>query len=92
MDEIWILSIEFHCDLCIPCDDFPVKTTFDLPEGLLEDAVRCSGARTKREAVMQALKEFTRRAKLDRLADRLGDSETFMSYEELMEHRTGEEP
>ena len=67
-----------------------MKTTLDIPEELLAEAMLCSGARTKREAVMRALKEFNRRAGLARLADRLGNSETFMSFEELMETRAKE--
>jgi len=69
-----------------------MKTTLDLPRELLDEAVCCSGGRTKREAVIRALEEFTRRAKLARLAERLGDSETFMSCEELMKRRAVEKP
>lgn len=69
-----------------------MKTTLDLPRDLLDEAVRLSGGRTKREAVIRALKEFTRRERLARLADRLGDSETFMSPEELMDRREMEKP
>lgn len=69
-----------------------MKTTLDLPRDLLDEAVRFSGGRTKRDAVIRALEEFTRRAKLALLAERLGGSETFMSYEELMERRESEKP
>ena len=69
-----------------------MKTTLDLPEDLLAETIRRSGARTKREAVMRAMEEFNRRAKLAELADRLGDSDTFMSFEELLDLRGKELP
>jgi len=83
----------FSVDLSVDFDDVShMKTTLELPRELLEEAVRCSGERTKRGAVIRALEEFTRRAKLARLADRLGDSETFMSHEDLMARREEEKP
>ena len=83
----------YSVDLSIITRNIPrMKTTLDLPPDLLDEAVRISGGRTKREAVIRALEEFTRRAKLAQLADRLGDSETFMSFDELMERRENEKP
>ena len=38
-----------------------MKTTIDIPERLLADTVRITGAATKRDAVVQALQDFTRR-------------------------------
>jgi Arc/MetJ family transcription regulator len=64
-----------------------MKTTRDIPEDLLAEAMRTSGARTKREAVLCALREMNR---LARLAARLGDSETFMDVEELQQLRNRE--
>jgi Arc/MetJ family transcription regulator len=64
-----------------------MKTTLDIPEGLFEEAIRHSKARTKRAAVILAMEEFVRRAEMKSLADSLGDSETFMSPQELMELR-----
>lgn len=69
-----------------------MRTTIDLPRDLLAEAMAATGAKTKREAVMLALKELNRRARLAHLADELGDSETFMSYGELMERRAAETP
>jgi Arc/MetJ family transcription regulator len=37
-----------------------MKTTIDIPEGVLADAMRFTGAKTKREAVVKALEEFNR--------------------------------
>jgi Arc/MetJ family transcription regulator len=69
-----------------------MRTTIDLPQDVLREAMEATGAKTKREAVLRALEEMNRRARLARLADELGDSDTFMSYEELMERRAVETP
>lgn len=66
-----------------------MKTTLDIPEELLAEAMRAGGARTKREAVLRALEDFNRRARLRKLADRLGKSETFMDFDQLMNLREG---
>jgi Arc/MetJ family transcription regulator len=67
-----------------------MKTTLDIPEDLLAEAMAVAGVRTKREAVVQALEDFNRRAKLRTLARRLGRSKTFMDFEELMRLRARE--
>lgn len=38
-----------------------MKTTIDIPESALADAMRFTRAKTKREAVVKALEEFNRR-------------------------------
>jgi Arc/MetJ family transcription regulator len=69
-----------------------MRTTIDLPRELVDEAMKATGATTMREAVMLALGEVNRRARLARLADELGDSDTFMSSEELMKRRAMETP
>ena len=64
-----------------------MKTTIDIPEKVLKESMRLTKASTKREAVVKAMEEYNRRERLARLADMLGKSDTFMSYEELMEMR-----
>ncbi len=44
-----------------------MKTTIDIPEKELKDAMTFSGATTKREAVVTALREFNRRNRMARL-------------------------
>lgn len=53
----------------------------------LEEAIRHTGSRTKKEAVVIALTEFNRRRRLQKLADRLGTFEGFMTQEELRRMR-----
>lgn len=51
-----------------------MRTTFDLPEELLEDARKAARLATKREAVVAGLRELLRKAKredLRRLAGRM---------------------
>ena len=69
-----------------------MKTTLDIPKELFEKTILHSGAKTKREAVILAMEEFIRRAEMKALAGSLGDSETFMSFPELMELRAAETP
>ena len=40
-----------------------MKTTLDLPEGLIEEVMRLTGSTTKKQAVQIALEEMIRRAK-----------------------------
>ena len=65
-----------------------MKTTVDIPDEALEEAMRHTGARTKREAVVTAIEEFNRRRRLARLADELGTFEGFPSRDELDRLRT----
>jgi Arc/MetJ family transcription regulator len=60
-----------------------MKTTVDIPESELRDAMRHTGARTKREAVTIALAEFNRRRRLQQLAASFGTLEEFMTQEDL---------
>jgi hypothetical protein len=54
--------------------------------------MRVSGAKTKRAAVLAALGDFARRGRMRSLADRLGDSSTFMTTAQLEALRLHEMP
>lgn len=60
-----------------------MKTTIDIPLDDLEEAMRHTRAKTKREAVVTALAEFNRRCRLARSVDRFGTFEHFLTREEL---------
>ena len=64
-----------------------MKTTIDIPEKELKEAIRHAGAKTKREAVVYALKDFNRRHRLAGLVKMLGTFEDFMTQEDLKEMR-----
>ena len=65
-----------------------MKTTIDIPDDVLEEVIRLTGAKTKREAVLTAINEFNRRRRLTRLAKRFGSFEGFISNEELRRLRS----
>lgn len=60
-----------------------MKTTIDIPNEALEEALRHTGARTKREAVVTAITDFNRRRRLERLVERFGTFRNFLTREEL---------
>jgi Arc/MetJ family transcription regulator len=49
-----------------------MKTTIDIPEKALADAMRYTGAKTKREAVVKALEEFNRLRMVENLIASFG--------------------
>ena len=64
-----------------------MKTTLDIPKEELLEAIRHTGAKTKREAVVTALAEFNRRRRLERLVEKFGTLDDFMTQEELRRMR-----
>lgn len=60
-----------------------MKTTVDIPEKELKEAIKYTGAKTKRDAVVCAIKDFNRRHKLAELAKMLGTFKDFMSHDDL---------
>jgi len=67
-----------------------MKTTVDIPEKELREAIQNTGAKTKREAVVIALSELNRRRRLQKLVEKFGTLDGFMTQEEL--RRMREEP
>ena len=64
-----------------------MKTTIDIPDEQLEEAIRHTGAKTKREAVVAALAEFNHRRRLQKLAEKFGTLEGFMDQDDLRRMR-----
>ena len=64
-----------------------MKTTVDIPERELADAIRFTNARTKREAVVRAIADFNRRMRMADLANYAGTCENLMTPEELQAQR-----
>ena len=64
-----------------------MKTTIDIPEKELEDAMRITRAKTKREAVVTALADFNRRHHMAELIDYAGTCPDLMTAEELRVER-----
>jgi Arc/MetJ family transcription regulator len=64
-----------------------MKTTVDLPEEALAEAMRHTKAKTKTEAVSLAVAEYNRRQRLAKLADKLGTFKDMMTRADLKKLR-----
>jgi len=60
-----------------------MKTTVDIPEKALSDAMRFAGAKTKREAIVTAIEDYNRRKSMAELVKYSGTSETLLSNEAI---------
>jgi Arc/MetJ family transcription regulator len=61
-----------------------MKTTIDIPEKVLSEAIRHTGAKTKKDAILTAVEQFNRRKRLEDLSERLhGSMPDFMTQEDL---------
>ena len=64
-----------------------MKTTVDIPDDELLDAMRFTRARTKREAIVTAITEFNRRWRMAELAKRAGSCPELLTADELKQQR-----
>jgi hypothetical protein len=65
-------------------DNGSMKTTVDIPENELKDAMRFTKAKTKREAVVRILEEFNRRRRMAELVRYSGTfTDGFPTNEEI---------
>ena len=64
-----------------------MKTTLDIPERELEDAIRFTKAKTKREAIVSVVKDFNRRMRMAELVRHAGTCTNLISPEELQASR-----
>jgi hypothetical protein len=67
-----------------------MKTTVDIPENELRDAIRFTRARTKREAIVTAITEFNRRRRMAELAKVAGTCADLMTVDDLRQLRRRE--
>ena len=64
-----------------------MKTTVDIPENELSDAIRFTGAKTKREAIVTAISDFNQRRRMAALVDYAGACPDLMTVDDLREQR-----
>jgi Arc/MetJ family transcription regulator len=64
-----------------------MKTTIDIPDQELEDAMKFTGARTKREAVVTVITEFNRRRRMAQLVKHSASSKSLITVEQLQKER-----
>jgi Arc/MetJ family transcription regulator len=70
-----------------------MKTTIDIPEAALDEAMKFTGAKTKREAVVTAVEKFNRLKRLERLNARVrGQFRDFMTQADLKAMRAADTP
>lgn len=67
-----------------------MRLSVTLNPNLVEEAVRISKARSKREAIEAALKEFIRRRRLEKAIARGGKVSLTISVDHLLKRRAGE--
>ena len=61
-----------------------MKTTIDIPEKVLAEAIRHTGAKTKKEAIVTAVEKYNRLRRLAALNARIrGSFKDFMTQDEL---------
>jgi len=67
-----------------------MRTTINIDKGLLEEALKLSNIRTKKELINLSLKEFIRRRHLRKLKRRLGKCDLDLNLSSLEEMRKDE--
>lgn len=64
-----------------------MKTTVDIPDKELADAMRFTRAKTKREAIVGAIQDFNQRKRMAELTKHAGTCEELVTVEELQAQR-----
>lgn len=64
-----------------------VRTTIELDEKLLQEAMIATGAKKKRQLIELALQEVVRQRRIDRLRQRLGKTPLTITGEDLRRMR-----
>ncbi len=67
-----------------------MKTTIDIPDKVLQEAIELTGASTKREAIVTAVSDCNNRKKMARLARHLGTCAELMTPAELEQLRAAD--
>lgn len=65
----------------------PMRTTVELDEKLLQDAMAATGAKKKRQILELALQEVVRQRRLERLRQRLGKTPLTITLEDWQRMR-----
>ncbi|MDI6711395.1 MAG: type II toxin-antitoxin system VapB family antitoxin [Bacillota bacterium] len=64
-----------------------MKTTVYIDREAVEEAMRLAGSRKMTEVINAALREFIRRRRMERLAERLGAEDLTLTLDDLAELR-----
>ena len=64
-----------------------MRTTVDIDEKLLDEALKLSKIRTKKELINLSLREYVRKIRLENLKNRLGNYDLAMDLKDIEESR-----
>ena len=64
-----------------------MKTTVDIPDGDLADAMRFTRAKTKREAIVTAIQDYNLRKRMAELVKHAGTCADLIGVDELQRQR-----
>ena len=64
-----------------------MRTVYDLPEDLVQKVVRASKSKSKKEAIILALKEYLRKKRLKEFTEMFGNLDIEMDQKKLREYR-----
>ena len=64
-----------------------MRMTIDIPEAMLTEAIRFSRAKSKRDAVVAAVRDFNRRHRMASLTRHLGTCKNLITAKELSKMR-----
>lgn len=67
-----------------------MRTTIDINKELLDEALKLSKIRTKKELINLSLKEYVRKIRLKNLKNRIGNYDLTIDVEDLEEGRKDE--
>ncbi|MGC3992252.1 MAG: type II toxin-antitoxin system VapB family antitoxin [Chthoniobacteraceae bacterium] len=67
-----------------------MKTTVDIPEKELRDAMRFTKAKTKKEAIVKALEDFNQRRRMSELTKHFGTFDSLLTNDEIEEMETSD--
>ncbi len=65
----------------------PTRTTIELDEKLLQEAMAATGTKKKRQLIELALQEVIRQQRIERLRQRLGKTPLMLTVEDLRRMR-----
>lgn len=68
-------------------NEMPMRTTIELDEKLLQEAMIATGRKKKRQIIELALQEVVRQQRLERLRRRLGKTPLTLTVEDLRRMR-----
>ena len=68
-----------------------MKTTIDIPTKELQELLHHTNAKTKKQAILQAVTDYNRRRRMANLTRMLGTFSDFMTLEDLHEMRSDKE-